>query len=784
MPGGVRSAAFLILLLAVLPEFLLAGFLIFTHRIPVAHDTFQYFAFQYVFLNNAVCSGEVPLWLPSLTYGSVSTWWFAIQASPLQQIFLQLGPLLRGFDFLSLFHISILVDVLLLASGVWLLARRLFSQWHTAVFITWAVLGSSIWSSQIWFNFHFAYSLPLIIYLLHIFFDTGRWRYAFGAGNLLVYQMLGNLPYYLPVISLNLFLYFLFYFVTKGGEFRRSLTLIRLDKRAWAALLGIGLSFALTHILLRTDTGQLQAYELGRKPNHKVPLADFLAYGNNQELGKWVEVVLGISPALDFTLYFGLLGLVLVGVSLTQFRGKHLNLFLLVATILAFSMATPLSTLLWYTWPMMKFYRHLAFVTCFVKLWLCFLAGVGWEALTGPVGSARPSRVVRLLGIVAPILLGAWLIWLSAHPDIVRSWILAIMRDEIWEVSAPWLRMDVLKTALLRTGYMALCSTVAIVCLAMTQRVRRPGWLLVTALLVHGFDLYSYKLFDLCLKTVPLTDKQAAVAQFQNIPFQAKRIPFDKSSLPRTQIGRDLHWEGDVAKGCALFFHEDEPIPTSRVDYVERPLQRFLKAYLGKDIDDDITERPAGFFLWDPWRLPSHPAAAFKIAGVTEDKLQFFSEAVLSDDERWTASRISDPAYSGDLIFLKSPPAPPRQPMFTGWLDPEMAAPTVHRRLYLPYRIQRFDCNCLQVHVDAPLSGMAWMLWSTTWHPSWKATINGETTPIYRANLAFQALPLKPGPNQIQFRFESRYRTALYRFLAFNSLLWLLVFGVSLSTTS
>jgi len=107
-----------------------------------------------------------------------------------------------------------------------------------------------------------------------------------------------------------------------------------------------------------------------------------------------------------------------------------------------------------------------------------------------------------------------------------------------------------------------------------------------------------------------------------------------------------------------------------------------------------------------------------------------------------------------------------------------MAAPTVHRRLYLPYRIQRFDCNCLQVHVDAPLSGMAWMLWSTTWHPSWKATINGETTPIYRANLAFQALPLKPGPNQIQFRFESRYRTALYRLLAFNSLLWLLVFGV------
>lgn len=769
------NAASLVLPLAVLPEFLLAGFLIFTHRMPVTHDTFQYFAFQYVFLNNAVCSGEIPLWLPSMTYGSVSTWWFAIQASPLQQIFLQLGPLLRGFDFLSLFHLSILMDSILLATGVWLLARRLFSQWHTTVFITWAVLGSSIWSSQVWFNFHFAYSLPLVIYLLHIFFDTGRWRYALGAGNLLAYQMLGNLPYYLPVISLNLFLYFLLYFLTKGGEFRRSLALIRLDKRAWVALLGMGLSFVLLHLLLRTDVGQLQSYVLGRKPNHKVPLADFLAYGNNQELGKWAEVVLGISPALDFTLYFGLLGLVLAGVSLTQFRGKHLNLFLLVATLLAFSMATPLSTLLWYTWPMMKFYRHLGFVTCFVKLWLCFLAGAGWEALASPAGSVRPSRAVRLLCIVAPILLGVWLIWLSAHPDIVRSWILAIMRDEIWKVSA-LLQVDVLKAALLRTGYMALCSTVAIVCLTMTQRVRCPGWLLLIALLVHGFDLYSYKLFDLCLKTAPLTEKQSILVQFQNMPFQARRIPLDKSTLPRTQILRDLRWEGDADKGYTLFFQEDEPIPTSRVDYLERPLQRFLKAYLGKDIDDDITERPAGYFLWNSWRLPTYHAAAFKIAGLTEDKIQFFSEAVLSDNERWTASQISDAAYTGDLMFLK--PSAPQQPTLTGWLDPTMVAPTVHRRLHLPYRIQHFDCNRLQVHVDAPTSGTAWMLWSTTWHPSWKATINGEPTQIYRANLAFQALPLKPGPNQIQFRFESKRRTALYRLFAINGLLWLLALGV------
>ena len=44
--------------------------------------------------------------------------------------------------------------------------------------------------------------------------------------------------------------------------------------------------------------------------------------------------------------------------------------------------------------------------------------------------------------------------------------------------------------------------------------------------------------------------------------------------------------------------------------------------------------------------------------------------------------------------------------------------------------------------------------------------MNGEAVPVSRANLAFKAIPLGPGANRIQFRFDNGRASLAQSFLA------------------
>lgn len=55
---------------------------------------------------------------------------------------------------------------------------------------------------------HFFYAVPLILALVHRFFDCDSWLSLLLAMSLFALQTVGNLPYYIPVSSLVVVLYF------------------------------------------------------------------------------------------------------------------------------------------------------------------------------------------------------------------------------------------------------------------------------------------------------------------------------------------------------------------------------------------------------------------------------------------------------------------------------------------------------------------------------------------------------------------------------------------------
>lgn len=54
-----------------------------------------------------------------------------------------------------------------------------------------------------------------------------------------------------------------------------------------------------------------------------------------------------------------------------------------------------------------------------------------------------------------------------------------------------------------------------------------------------------------------------------------------------------------------------------------------------------------------------------------------------------------------------------------------------------------------RVRTDGP----AYLVAATTWYPGWDATLNGEPVPLYRANLAFQAVAVPAGGGDVTLRY-------------------------------
>ncbi len=59
-----------------------------------------------------------------------------------------------------------------------------------------------------------------------------------------------------------------------------------------------------------------------------------------------------------------------------------------------------------------------------------------------------------------------------------------------------------------------------------------------------------------------------------------------------------------------------------------------------------------------------------------------------------------------------------------------------------------------QVQIKTEQSGDGFLILLDSWSPGWKATIDGEGSPIYRANYFYRAVPLKSGKHVTKFTYE------------------------------
>jgi hypothetical protein len=753
------------------------------HRVPSGHDGFQYFTLQYFFLNNAIQAHEVAQWIPYMNQGTVASLWYGIQASFLQAVLLQLPWLARSADLLSIYHIAMFVDELILLTGTWLLARRFFEV-PTVFFVSISVVASCVWLDQPYWNFRLYYAVPLVLELGHRFLDTGRWRWAFLTVNLLALQTIGNLPYLIPLTSFVVFLYFAFYTVTNRTLVWQRLQSLSWDWRAFAVLAGGALCFAAAYTCVTRGTEQLVGYNWGRNLDGTTNLSFFMSFGGFTDIGKWNDIVLRMSPALDSTLYGGMLlgPFLLCGLAAVDRRRFHV--VLTAGLLLLFTLSTPISRLVYYAWPGMWYFRHIGLVSSLVKVLFCFVAGVGFESLFTPDPGRRRSTV-RAVGLVGGTVLAVgawWAITTASSPAAIDRYVSGITVVDVARPLFVFDRNELAERLRSSAKWAAAGAVIAgLVALVLTShrstRRMRPAilWLVLVFVTV---DLYQFKFAYLFDRSDSITIDQLSVMDSSPMPFSPRRVlnlhqarAEGQSRLVGTiGFNRLLHqwFEGGGQHGALYwtnnaFWFVDEINTTLQADSWLAPLNQFARMFRdGVGVD-----------------FPVERNAAARLGGIGADKIRFFAHAYSIRSTADLAPLLTDDDYKGDLLFVSSPDIASRQTMAVPWRSQQSLSADESRRL--PYRVERFDANNLIIKVSNTESTRLWMSYADVWHPWWHATVNGRPVPVYRASVAYKAVEIEPGENLVHFHFGSRLFSVLAALFAMNAALWLICVGAMMA---
>jgi hypothetical protein len=772
---------------------------ILQHRVPATHDGFQYFTVQYFFLNNAIQGGGVAQWIPYMSQGTVAAVWYAVQGSFLQNALIPAGPLLRDVDLLTIFHLGMFVDEMILLAGTWLLARRFFGP-ATVCFIAVSVVGSCVWLDQPYWNFRLYYALPMVIELGHRFIETGRWRWFFLAANLLALQVIGNLPYFIPVASFAVFIYFAGFAAFHHQQITERIRTLRPNGPAVAAILSSAASFAVVYACLVIGTSDLVTYSAGRSPDGSTTLNGFLTYGGEAGLQQWLDLLLNVSPSLDMTLYGGilLLPLALAGLFAVDRRRAH---FVVLATVmLLFTLGTLVAIAAFTVWPGMRFFRHIALVSPFVKVLVVFVAGIGFERIFDvrperALDSARARALVRAAGLGAAIVLlggaslavnlarspGTQLLYMDPDPAIDRP-------DHMYEPALVARRLHA-------SAALAIAGAVVVGAAGFAPRRLRVV-LLAIVLGFVGYDVYRFKFNHLVTRSDAVPPTARIVVRPAPMTFPRRRDPEVRAALltsGRLRSTLTFHHtlrrslQGEVTRGTQYwtnhaFLFTDEAGSSFRMDSWLRPIDQLMKMYWGAPLED-ASALPPEIDLGH-MRFPVDRPGAGEVAGVTADKIRFFASAYAVGSPADLVPLMTDGSYAGNVLFVL-PLEGPLASNFPQDNDPQRAARWASERPLsadesrpLQYQVTRFDANTLTMKVNNPGKAASWMYYADAWHPSWKASVNGRMVPVYRANMAYKAIPIEGGENLVEFRFGSRLFSVLSAIVSLNAAFWLAAVGV------
>ena len=710
----------------------------------------------YAFYSEFFYHHEIIRWFPYGTFGIVASHWQLFDLTPSSYLSIILGSMLKVKNALLVFKISILLEQWMMLIGIYLFCKRAFRHEVTRFFVSVALVGSTVWFVQIYWNFRIYYLLPWVLYCIHRAFCDRRFDFLCYGGIVELFSLLG-VPSYFFIAHFFVITFFILGLFFKLGLPNLSLRFRRSD---WWRM-GIGVFLATAYALFLRDGYQniffTSGFDRDASRYFQTPLNSFLHHGIEDSIHGMAQFFQMIFPTFfhrvlgessvnvnDVTLYVGLVPILFLITSLfICLKDRLYQAWLLMSVFFIFLMLgkdTPVAAWAYEFLIPLRYFRYLNGLAGIIRLLLIVLAGFGLDAYLSRLDSQDVKVRYHLkLALITSIsvLFGSFL---------CRQFFV-----EQFRITLQWQHYYIFTISLCLIAFLL---TIVLVN-HWKMRQAQVKWLIVVFLAV---DLFSYQGLVFANWTNHWDWAGSLVRQVHPNSYQNQRsMNYDNTERTREAF-RVVEMNMTRAGIASHAFLQSDPCLTQYVT-------RFWPNDAYRVIASRWPEISENNFSFK--ELLNHPDRInfFYATGCYTDKTRLFTNAICLQD-----SLQAEDVFRGINDLSKTVMIEGISPEHTS-CDVKTSSDVVSGG-----SIQSSGFSSNRAHFQVNVGGRgAWFYYPDGFHPGWSARVDGEEVKIYKANLAFKAIWLKPGNHDVQFRFSNGPQNFLSYAIALLCVLFALI---------
>ena len=702
----------------------------------LSNDTLLSFEEFYSFYNEFYFHGFLPQWFPNqATFGLPANLPYMEFMSVGCNISFLIGKIFSIKSTLLLFKLSVLMDQLVLLIGMFLLSRLLFKRRITVFIVCLSVLASICWGGFIEFQLYLFYLIPLIIYFFIKSFESKDIRFFWMGVLALICNVAGTTPYFFAIkfflVSLVVILSFI--------KYKPDWSFFKFNR---INLVLISISFLLL-ISFYCQFAELRDFiDLTRRESMggRNSLSVFLTYG--ADWGHWLDFINILISGGSVWLYLGILPFFFIVYSLCCVRSKEYFTFFFVGAAMFWVVCGGLFAAACYYYPLMSYFRHLGYSWGSYKIFFSLCAGYGLERFFDSSSKDRLKYACMSFLLI---------VFLCDSTGITQNWLIpALANDSAWHQF--WGNFQY-KTTYFRVGTQVIGFGALLVILfaqILLERCHLEKKLLYSILEKSIYfifiacvvlDIRSYqdvmrcvppkaeKNFETVLKLFPVVNT-LQFNEYKETRYNNPGTEYEKMSINLEDDGRGTN---------------DEKYNVAQFSTCEKGISRLFP----KEVND----------LWALQDKISPNDFNF-IIGCGYPKLRLLQGVKLARNETEAESILKNHFDASRYVVIED----------------KLALPTKMHVEPLPssdlgeIKVTGFNLSTLSLNVDVTAPGGSWLVYADAYHKNWGAKVDGKSTKIERANIAFKGIFLQQGKHHIDWHYGGLLNTATFNFMALTEL--------------
>lgn len=713
-----------------------------------SRDTKMGFETFYFFYNELLFHHQAARWVPYGNFGVDGTAFPLSMLRPPDFFVACIGAMMKVKNVLLLYKVVFVVEQWIYLAAMYLLSRLLFKKRSTVFIVCAAAIGSTVWLWQLNWNFYNHLLLPLVTYLLLLFFIKKRPEFFWLAGiTALFWGIYIGYVIVLWVFLLSIFCGFLFLNDTSALRhlFTRSASNILLFAFflvfCWVYVHFVCSSFS--HLSFSAPVRDITT--------GKVSYDIFMTYGYVlASFPLLMSFIFGAPPYLPIgsewnnTVYIGLIPLVFFCWAVIRVRKPFFLAFLFMTMALVWLSISGIFTSAAYHFPGMRYFRCVQHVYGFVRTFMLICAGFGLEDFW----STATSRKFRYLASIAAALLFLFDLLAASRPHWVEHWL--FIQQELLPGFAHVTFGSVLFRVMVNAAAFSICVA------AYLLRKKIPS-------LVNDGKFIKV----VCISAILLD-----MASFQYVVFQdAPRLSVDERHLLESTRAHELKYQDQRLSGPAARRQKEALELASRND--GKGFTQYSYDFIQLDpcaVDKNTASELYCKGVPDLLKLTGDdPDSRYKIIlGCESPKMRLVPNAVFLNNTIDIKSVLPALRNLNEVVILRdSKERTEGSPMADKEILDLREGPAV----------TRFSSNEVVVEASVHSDLGSWLVYSDAYHPYWRAAVNGKRARVYEAYLAFKAVRLPPGRNKVRFYFGTPFtNTVSAWFNFFGGFLLILLF--------